>query len=148
MPFIAKYIEAEMTYPLRQQILRVNQPPETCRYETDSGEGAFHVGVFDQETLICIVSFLKEAHPGLPLKQQYHLRGMATLESYRHCGAGRMAVSFAESEIKTRGTDLLWCNARLSAQNYYEKLGFVTFGDVFDYPTIGPHIVMYHVLGE
>ncbi|OIK16179.1 hypothetical protein BIV60_05940 [Bacillus sp. MUM 116] len=38
--------------------------------------------------------------------------------------------------------DLLWCKGRTTVQEYYMKLGFEAHGDVFDYPPIGPHIVM------
>jgi len=71
---------------------------------------------------------------------------MASLEEYRKLGAGRAVVSFAENIITARGVNFLWCKRRTSVQKYYEKLGFEPVGDVFDYPPIGPHIVMFKKL--
>lgn len=71
---------------------------------------------------------------------------MATLEAFRKIGAGRAIVKFAEEIIKERGYDFLWCKGRTTVQKYYEKLGFRPYGNVFDYPPIGPHIIMYKKL--
>jgi ribosomal protein S18 acetylase RimI-like enzyme len=80
------------------------------------------------------------------MERQYRLRQMATLEEYRKLGAGRAVVNFAEKIIKERGFDFIWCKGRTTVQKYYENLGFKPHGDVFDYPPIGPHIVMYKQL--
>ncbi|WP_338030853.1 GNAT family N-acetyltransferase [Cytobacillus citreus] len=71
------------------------------------------------------------------------MRGMVTLEEFRKLGTGRLLVTFAENLIKEQGFDLLWCKARTTVQEYYNKLGFKVHGETFDYPPIGPHIVMY-----
>ena len=39
--------------------------------------------------------------------------------------------------------DLLWCNARLVAVNFYKSLGFKINGELFDIVGIGPHYYMY-----
>lgn len=116
---------------------------EACKYTTDYEEDAFHLGAFYEGRLISIASFCIESHPELHAERQYRLRAMATLQEYRKLGAGRAVVSFAESIIKERDFDLLWCKGRTSVQEYYERLGFRAYGEVFDYPPIGPHIIMY-----
>jgi predicted GNAT family N-acyltransferase len=45
-----------------------------------------------------------------------------------------------------RAGHMIWCNARLSAVRFYEKLGFETRGDEFDIPDVGPHVVMWRTL--
>ncbi|MEH7382133.1 GNAT family N-acetyltransferase [Bacillus sp. JJ1533] len=137
-----KIINPEMTYGLRHRILRPHQPLEACLYDTDHQEGGFHVGAYYEEKLISIASFCAVLHEDLPSRKQYRLRAMATLEEYRKLGAGRTVVDFAESILKEKDTELLWCMGRTSVQGYYERLGFKPHGDVFDYPPIGPHIVM------
>lgn len=141
--FEIKFIDPEMTYEIRHSILRPNQSIEDCKYSTDYEEGAFHVGAFYEGRLISIASFCIERHPAFPIEKQYRLRAMATLEGYRKLGAGRRVVNFAENIIKERSFQLLWCKARFTAQGYYEKLGFKSHGQVFDYHPIGPHIIMY-----
>lgn len=137
-----KKIEPEMTYDLRHSILRPHQPMESCMYDTDYQEGAFHVGAFYEENLISIASFCAVVNEEFSSRKQYRLRAMATHEEYRKLGAGREVVNFAENILKDKGTELLWCMGRTNVQGYYEKLGFRPYGEVFDYPPIGPHIVM------
>ncbi len=139
-------IKPEMTYSLRHQILRPHQTLEDCQYETDHETGTFHIGAFYQEKLISIASFYIENNPDFSSDKQYRLRAMATLDDFRKLGAGRAIVSFAEGLINEQGADLLWCNGRTNVQEYYHKLGFKAHGEVFDYPPIGPHIVMFKVL--
>jgi GNAT superfamily N-acetyltransferase len=136
-------IEPEMTYGLRHSVLRPHQTVEDCKYDTDHEDYAFHVGAFYQGRLISIASFCVEKNPDFPIEKQYRLRAMATLEEFRKLGAGRAVVNYAENLIKEQGIDFLWCKGRTTVQEYYNKLGFKTHGEVFDYPPIGPHIVMY-----
>jgi len=146
--FEVKLINPEMTYSLRHRILRPNQSIEDCKYSTDHEEGAFHVGAFYKGKLISIASFCMENYPEFPQKVQYRLRAMATVEEFRKKGAGRKIVNFAENIIKEKGVELLWCKGRIDAKGYYEKLGFKPHGEVFDYPPLGPHIIMYKQLSK
>ncbi|MFS0674095.1 GNAT family N-acetyltransferase [Ornithinibacillus sp. 179-J 7C1 HS] len=141
-------IKPEMAYDLRHTILRPHQPFEACIYDTDHDENAFHVGAYYEETLVSIASFYEENHPELSSKKQYRLRAMATLPSHRKLGAGRAVVQFAENRISEKETEILWCMGRTSVQEYYERLGFKPHGEVFDYPPIGPHIVMVKELSR
>ncbi|THE12026.1 GNAT family N-acetyltransferase [Bacillus timonensis] len=138
-----KTIEPEMTYHLRQTVLRPNQSIDESKYDTDHGDYAFHIGAFYQEVLISVASFIRDRNPDFPIESQYRLRQMATLEEFRKLGAGRAVVTYAENIIKERGIYFLWCKGRTNVQEYYSKLGFKAHGEVFDYPPIGPHIVMY-----
>ena len=141
-----RLIPPEMTYSIRHKILRPHQDIEDSKYPSDHEEGSFHVGAFLDDKLVTVVSFCLEKHPDFPEKAQYRLRAMATLDDYRMLGAGRLAVRFAEEIISDKGTDLLWCKGRTSVQKYYENLGFKAHGEAFDYPPIGPHIIMYKKL--
>lgn len=136
-------ISAEETYGIRQPVLRPHQTMEACKFEGDHASTTFHIGAFHQQKLISIASFYAEAHPDFSDRDVYRLRGMATLEAYRGLGAGSLAVKYGQELLREKGISLLWCKARLPVRAYYEKLGFETHGDVFDIPSIGPHIVMY-----
>ncbi|WP_422484944.1 GNAT family N-acetyltransferase [Gudongella sp. DL1XJH-153] len=136
-------IEPRMTYSIRHSVLRPHQTLEDCKYDTDFGDNTFHVGAFYQGKLISVASFCMERHPEFPVEKQYRLRAMATLEDFRRLGAGRLVVNYAEDIIKEQGVNFLWCKGRTDVQEYYRKLGFEAYGKVFDYPPIGPHIIMY-----
>jgi hypothetical protein len=42
----------------------------------------------------------------------------------------------------------MWCQARVSAQGFYEKVGFATLGERFWLPLSGPHYVMVRELPD
>ncbi|KAA0562536.1 GNAT family N-acetyltransferase [Bacillus sp. CH30_1T] len=138
-----RFISATDTYAIRQQILRPTQSIEECHYVGDSDDSSFHIGVFEGEVLISIGSFYQEAQPGLNGYLPYRLRGMATLTDYRGKGIGKQLIEHSEKVLKEKGCELWWCNARISAGPYYEKLGLTQLGDVFEIEPIGPHVIMY-----
>lgn len=140
--FEVREINPEMTYNLRRTILRPHQAIESSKSVTDHEDHAFHVGVFYQGKLISVASFIADNNPDFPIEKQYRLRQMATHAEFRKLGAGRAVVHYAEQVIKAKGVNLLWCKGRTTVQEYYRTLGFQEHGDVFDYPPIGPHIVM------
>lgn len=136
-------IEAKELYDLRHELLRPNLPFEDIIYDTDQIEGSFHVGAYDGNRLISIASFNEDKLEGLNSSYQYRLRAMATHPDYRKKGIGKKIVEFAMRILMEKGSDVLWCKGRTSVQGYYEKIGFTPLGDVFDYPTLGPHIILY-----
>lgn len=138
-----KQIEAQDTLSLRHEILRPNQTLKECKYPKDHEEDTFHLGAFEQNQLISVGSFYREDHPNVPQGKVYRLRGMATWPEFRGLGAGSEIISKAEEILTQRHADILWCNARMSAQGYYMRLGFIQAGEVFDLPPIGPHVVSY-----
>lgn len=75
-----KAISAEDTYDIRHRILRPHQSIEQCKYEQDHAEGAFHLGVFYEGTLISIASFSPQNQPLLTESPAYRLRGWRRLK--------------------------------------------------------------------
>lgn len=144
--FEVRKIGPEMTYNLRHAVLRPQQTIEDCKYDSDHEDYAFHVGAFFQGKLISIASFIVDQNPDFPIERQYRLRQMATLDEFRKLGAGRAVVNYAENLIKKQSVYFLWCKGRTTVQEYYSNLGFKEYGEVFDYPPIGPHILMYKKL--
>ncbi|MFH5836897.1 GNAT family N-acetyltransferase [Proteiniclasticum sp. C24MP] len=140
--FIIREISPRSTLQIRQKVLRPYQPVEACVYDTDDAEGSFHVGAFHDGKLVSIASFCPEHNEELEGALQYRLRAMATLPDYRRMGAGKLVVRYAEEILEAKGTEILWCKGRTSVTEYYRRLGFLPHGEVFDYPPIGPHILL------
>ena len=67
------------------------------------------------------------------------LRGMATDPAWRGHGVGRAILEVAHTMAGARS---LWCDARISAHDFYARMGWVAEGSVFDIPNVGPHTVM------
>ena len=68
---------------------------------------------------------------------------MATEPALQGKGLGKKIILAAEEELKKRRCDLLWFNARVSAEIFYKKLGYTAIEEVFNIDTIGAHKVMY-----
>lgn len=138
-----RFITAQETHPLRLLVLRPGGVMADCQWPIDSAEGAFHLGVDEGEERICVASFQAATHELVIAKRPWQLRGMATHPDHRGKGAGRALVERALDHLREQGADVLWCNARLVAVPFYERLEFRIEGPLFEIPGIGGHHVMW-----
>jgi GNAT superfamily N-acetyltransferase len=154
-------ISAAATRPLRAEVLRPGQPPDALVYPGDDHPDALHVGAFDlgpdgTERLVGIATVHPEpppaAHRGVIPEDAYvygaafRLRGMATRPEVRGAGHGRALLDACFERVRNRGATYLWCNARLVALAFYERMGLVPVGDQFEIEGIGPHYVMWRAM--
>jgi GNAT superfamily N-acetyltransferase len=133
---------------VRHPVLRPGLPPETAILDRDDDPGTLHFGAFHGARLVGVATFFEDACPLRPLIPAWRLRGMATLADMRGRGGGRALVAEGVRAAKAAGATLMWCNARVGAQGFYEKLGFDAVGERFDIPVGGPHYVMIKDLKE
>ena len=131
---------------LRGSLLRPGEPPEALVYHGDDAADTLHVGAFANAELVGIASVCREDLPAdlraLNAGPCWRLRGMATVSRVRGLGYGRSLLEACFAHIGKQGGTLLWCNARVVALGFYRHLGFVTHGEQFEIPPIGPHYVM------
>jgi len=137
-------ISAQETFPIRLEVLRKNIPLP-FEFNGDFDEDTFHLGAFENNQLIAVSSFMKANNSQIK-GEQYQLRGMATLEPYQGLGAGKLMMENAFEILKALKADGLWCNARLIAVPFYEKLGMRTYGESFDIKHVGLHFTMFKML--
>jgi len=137
-------ISTEQTLDLRSRVLRPGQSIENCKYPEDNAPTTFHFAAIENNKVICNGTFIQQSHTLFATAERpFRLRGMATDPIYQRQGLGRLVIEAALLELKNRKADLLWFNARTSAEIFYQKLGFLTIEDIFEIPTVGPHKVMY-----
>jgi len=137
---VIEKISAKDTFPIRLEVLR-KDIPLPFEFNGDFDEGTFHLGAFKNDELIAVSSFMKCSNNQFK-GAQYQLRGMATLTDYQGFGAGKLMMYEAFSILKTLKIDYLWCNARVVAVKFYEKIGLQTIGKPFNIKYIGEHYVM------
>jgi len=131
---------ADDVLDLRHAILRRGLPRETAVFAGDSDAQALHVTASVDGRVVGCATLLPSTWDGEPARQ---LRGMATAADFRGRGLGRAMLEFIEQRVRQdAGPRLLWCNARLPASGFYEKLGWQTVSAPFDIPTVGPHVRM------
>ena len=138
-----KKVAAKEIRPLRNLVLRPNLPIETTFYDLDDNKGTFHLASIMDNTIISIGTFYPENNVQLQTKNGYRLRGMATHPNYRRKSAATKLMEKSFVLLKEKKCDILWCNARLIAVEFYKSLGFKIIGEIFDIPSIGPHYKMY-----
>lgn len=137
-------IKAEDTYPIRKAILREGM---TLSHEMigDHEAETLHLGLFESDELVCIGSFMK-ASKEIFKGSQFQLRGMASAKTAQGKGYGKLLLQEAELRLEQRGIDVVWCNARIVALDFYKKMGYQLTGSVFDVDQVGPHYMMFKEL--
>ncbi|MCF6222676.1 MAG: GNAT family N-acetyltransferase [Flavobacteriaceae bacterium] len=135
-----KEIKAEDTVGIRKEVLRKNMDL-SAQFTGDHDVDTIHVGLYDNDVLACVVSFMHVNYMDTN-KKQYQLRGMATKEKFQGKGFGKKLLEKSEEILKSKNTKIIWCNVRVKALGFYIKLGFNTIGNSFDIPPIGRHYVM------
>jgi len=129
---------------LRHEVLWPHKPSiADCVIEPDDEETTFHMGAVENNTVVGTSTFLIDVNNKFETKSQYRLRAMATSPSVRGKQAGRKIIEASIKKLKQMDIDLLWCDARLEATGFYEKLGLQMKGEIYDVPNIGPHKLMY-----
>ena len=138
-------ISASDAFPIRQQMLVPSRELKKAKFENDDDEDiSFHLGAFKDSKLVSVASFFYDRNPLFPDMHQYQLRGMATLPEFQGQGLSSELLSSAFPIIKQNFCTLLWCNARVTAIGFYEKVGFKKYNDeVFEIEDIGPHVLMF-----
>ena len=136
-----KEITAPQTYEIRKDVLR-DGIPLTEKMDGDFDKSAIHLGVFVDDVLACVATFVQHDSPHFS-GFQYRLRGMATHKEYQYKGLGKAVLERAEQLLSQKSVDVLWCNARVFALDFYKKSGYQVIGEEFDVRLIGPHFVMF-----
>jgi predicted N-acetyltransferase YhbS len=140
-PVSVDEVAAEVTYVLRRAVLRPDGG--AVAWAGDEDPATFHLAARIDGRIVGVVRFSPAPCPwrtdsGAP----WQLRGMATDPAVRGNGAGRALVVDGLARIAARGGDLVWCDARVSAAGFYERMGFAVVSAPFDKPGIGPHVGM------
>ena len=139
-------VDAEKIRPLRHAELRKGQDFSTTSYLKDYEESTFHMACIVDDKAITCATFYPEKSTKIKSENSYRLRGMATDFDFQRKGYASDLMQESFKELKKRDCDMVWCNARLVAVDFYKSVGFKIIGDLFDILGIGPHYYMYKEL--
>ena len=133
-------VSPDVVRPLRHKVLRPHLSFEASCLPFDNDPGAIHFTLKKDDTILSIASLYSESLEDMPNYNAYRLRGMATEPTKQRKGFGAMILHGAMDYLKKEtDVDILWCNARVTAFGFYEKMGFIILGPIFDIPNLGPH---------
>jgi predicted GNAT family N-acyltransferase len=126
--------------PLRSAVLRDGGPADL---PGDDDAATVHLAARTADGRVAGVVRLSPAPcPWRDAGAPWQLRAMATDDAVRGTGTGRALVTAGLALVGARGGDLVWCNARVTAAGFYERMGFTVVTDPFDVPPIGRHVGM------
>ena len=136
-------VDAESIRSLRHSELRKGQDFSTTSYLKDYEEDTFHMACIVDDKIVTCATFYPEKSIKKKSDNAYRLRGMATDSNFQRKGYARNLMNESFKELKKRDCDMVWCNARLVAVDFYKFAGFKITGEIFDIAEIGPHYYMY-----
>lgn len=125
-------ISSDAAAELRRAVLRPELPAGEP-LPPFAPEGGVHLGAIDgQGRLVGTCVVFGAAYPSDPGRRNtWQLRAMATTPGRRGSGVGAAVLAAAAAQVRARGGELLWCNARASAIGFYERHGWVAEGPEF-----------------
>jgi len=139
-----KEIPTELTYLIRQPVLRAGKPIESCFFEGDNLDTTTHFGIFIDKVLAGVISVFLNSSNNFTEKKQFQLRGMAISDSVQNKGFGKLLLDCAEKEVFRKNKNaVIWFNARASAVDFYKKSAYQIIGQPFEIEEIGTHYSMY-----
>ena len=83
-----------------------------------------HFGLYEGEWLTAVVSLFEKG-------KVFQFRKFATLTAKQGMGYGTALLEYIIAHCRQQGAEKLWCNARVSAEGFYAKFGFLPVGEVF-----------------
>lgn len=140
--FSTYILPVEDIRPLRWKVLRPNQPYVSAIYPGDDNPETKHFGIVVADTIVSVGSVYHEPPPGINDVGYWRLRGMATNQDMQNKGYGSRILRCCTDYVRDCDGEILWCNARSKAVNFYVKSGFEIFSPEFEIPEIGLHYLM------
>jgi predicted GNAT family N-acyltransferase len=136
-------VDVKNIRPLRNLVLRPNLPIETTFYDLDFHKETIHLGFIKNNQIVSIGTFYPQNDIELKSKNGFRLRGMATHPDFRRNSYASKLMLESFRLLQNKKCDIIWCNARLIAIDFYRLLGFTTIGNEFNIKDIGPHYKMF-----
>jgi GNAT superfamily N-acetyltransferase len=133
---------------LRNEVLWPHKSFENCILETDRLSTTFHFGIQVEGLTVATVTLQQEKSHRLHHEKQYRLRAMAVREGYRGQGFGDAIVEAGLNHLRGLGVEVVWCDARVAALNFYRRLHFNELEEEYEIPIIGMHRFMWKVLSS
>ena len=96
-------------------------------------------GAYEGDKIIATIFLTEDS------KEIARIKSVAIYEEYRGRGLGNYIMEYVEDIARKRGYEKVQIMGRVSVQVFYEKLGYKTIGQPYDYHTIA-HVDMIKVL--
>lgn len=119
---------------IRNRVFQDEQGFEDEFDEIDENNRAKHMVIYKNGEPIATCRFFK-------INDEYKIGRIAVVKEYRGQGIGKMIVRCAEEKVYELGGRELCLSSQVRAQGFYEKIGYVTEGEIY-MDQMCPHIKM------
>ncbi|MDE3130551.1 MAG: GNAT family N-acetyltransferase [Acidobacteriota bacterium] len=146
LEYTVQQVPVERIRALRKAVLRPYLPADDPYVMPDDHLPATVAfgAVTAADEIVAVARITPEPPPfDASLERSWRLRGMATSPEARNMGVGSAVLAGLVAHISGLGGGILWCNARVAASGLYERGGLRPWGEVWEEPHIGSHIVMW-----
>jgi len=115
-------IVPQLTWQLRRDVLY----PQQNKFEMEMPEDVdgIHFGAFSNNALVAVVSVFRDGY-------DFQFRKLAVDASAQNKGIGSKLLGYITDFAIDEGGKKLWCNARLTAIQFYLNHGFIQTGNLF-----------------
>ena len=132
-------ITPTLTWRLRRDVLYPAQKVFEMEMEEDAD--GVHFGAFRDNKLVGVVSLFQNG-------SSVQFRKLAVDLAAQHAGIGTALLNYITTYAQENGGTSLWCNARVSAIDFYLKAGFSKTGKLFskkgfDYEILNKMIIPF-----
>jgi GNAT superfamily N-acetyltransferase len=115
-------ITAPATYPLRHSVLWPDKPLDYVRIDED--EEGYHYGTYLENELVAVISLFVDG-------EKARFRKFATHPDHQNKGLGTLLLQHVFAEAKRLGASTIYCDARLTAADFYKRFDMQPTGPVF-----------------
>lgn len=116
-------ITQELTWALRRDALYPDQYKHNMGLPED--DNGTHYGAFYDNKLAAVVSLFQQG-------TEFQFRKFAVDPAMQHKGIGSQLLAYLITAAMENSATRLWCNARVTADNFYAKAGFKQAGEIFN----------------
>lgn len=115
-------ITPHLTWRLRRDVLYPGEYMHNMEMEEDNH--GYHFGAFEDNKLVGVVSLFQKG-------TDWQFRKLAVVADGQGKGIGTEILADVTAFVARENGTRLWCNARLSATGFYEKMGYTKIGNEF-----------------
>ena len=139
-----KKINLRTLRKFRNQELYPGLSKKLSKYEVDLLKKTRHFGLFKENNVISAITLIESKESIKTLQ----FRGMFTRKEFLRKGYGKKLMEFIIKDSKEKKYEILWCNSRKSAINFYKKFGFSPKGSLFLVKYLGLHMKLVKYLKD
>lgn len=110
-------------WKLRQEVMYPQASIDAVKLDDD--QAGLHLGLYEGEQLLTVISLFVS-------DQIVQFRKFATHTAFQRKGYGTFLLQYAMEWAQASNCKMIWCNARLTATEFYQRFDMDPVGEVWE----------------